>query len=344
MGLHQNLKRQIKRGLQHVVARYGTHTRTPRSPQLLILMYHRVLPPDDERVAFEEPGMTVSPATFKMNLEILAKYFEFVQLSDWLHRKSQGMPLPNKACAITFDDGWADNYEYAYPILQETGVPATIFVVTALLGTNRMFWPERLARIMVNIAAEHPQAWASPYLDWLRQANTDFTLLDIIPTREQISRYVAYAKQWTDQENHRRLDQIERELNLDLCPKHTSLLDWDQLGKMITSGLIEAGSHTCNHTRLTEKTPIEDVRREILDSKQQIEASTKQPVKTFCFPNGDYTQAALELVQHNYSGAVMTESGWNTVSTDNYQLRRIGVHEDIARDKTAFLARISGWM
>lgn len=338
------VKRMLKRGLQYAAAGAGLRAHSRKHPQLLILMYHRILPPGDARTRIEEPGMMVTPGSFRQHLKIITEQFEPVMLSDWLARKQQGLSLPARACAITFDDGWADNHEFAFPVLREYALPATVFLVSDMIGSKQQFWPGRLAHTLVSIAGNLPDAWEDPALDWLRNAKTSYRFSSDTPTNEQISELIAGAKALTDSEIHARIDHIEAKFGLQHAPQEAALLDWGQVSDMLASGLVEAGSHTCSHVRLNAQLPAGELEHQILHSKETIEMHTGQPVKTFCFPNGDYCPQALALVKQHYSGAVTTESGWNSSSTEAHLLHRIGIHEDISRDRIAFLARASGWL
>ena len=344
MSILYTAKTFIKKRLQILAALLGPHTRTPKKNQLLILMYHRILPIDDDRSQLEEPGMIVTPETFRHNLEIASEYFEFIKLSEWIDKKQNNIKLPDKACAITFDDGWADNHEFAFPILKEMNIPATIYLVADMVDTKKQFWPERLARTISTIAAEHSDKWSTSSLKWICDAVTKYNFSNRAPSKEEISQIIAHCKHLPDQEIHKRLSIIESELNLNTQSNNTPILNWSQINEMTTSGLIELGSHTCQHIRLGKETPSVTLEHEIIQSKKIIEKKSKQPVKTFCFPNGDYSNDSLELVKEHYSGTVTTTHGWNTEKSNLHLLKRIGLHEDIANNKTAFLARISGLM
>ncbi|MDH5387403.1 MAG: polysaccharide deacetylase family protein [Gammaproteobacteria bacterium] len=313
-------------------------------PKILILMYHRILPANDRRAQLEEPGMIVTPETFRSHVSMLKQHFNIIHLSKWLELKNSGAELPERACAITFDDGWADNFEFAFPILKELDAPATVFVVSDMIGTSRQFWPERLAQIVTCIAKDHPDQWSHTALDWLKNPATRYQFTTVAPTQEELGELISNAKALSDDEIHDRLNIIEHVLNLQGQINKPDLLNWEQLSEMNTSGLIEIGSHTCNHIRLSNEVDNVVLEYEIIASKKLIEKRTGQAVKTFCFPNGNYSAGALELVRKNYVGAVSTKKGWNTAASDSCLLHRIGVHEDIARDKTAFFARLSGWM
>jgi len=340
----QHVKSLLKKPLQILAANYGRHTRKAKQPELLILMYHRILPLQDQRAQQEEPGMMVSPETFALHISIIRERFEIMHLSQWLELKNKGENLPERCCAITFDDGWADNYEYAFPVLQQHNIPATIFLVSNMIGKQNDFWPGRLARVLTNIAQQHSPQWSHSSLNWIKQCKTDFTFSSTAPTQEQLSDIINEMKAYNDDDIHQRLDDIESSLQLDIKDSKPLLLDWRQVNTMCDTGLIEVGSHTCNHIRLTQDGNKEQLQDEIINSKATIEQYTGKEVKTFCYPNGDYSEHALSIVKQNYHGAVTTCRGWNTIESNDHLLQRIGVHEDISNNKTRFLARISGWL
>jgi peptidoglycan/xylan/chitin deacetylase (PgdA/CDA1 family) len=308
-------------------------------------MYHRVLPADDERVMFEEPGMTVTPATFNTHLELINKYFVPVRLSEWVERCTSGASLPGNSCAITFDDGWSDNHEFAFPILQKWNIPATIFLVTGLIGTDMKFWPEQLARLLTALSQCEYDYTGNPATSWLTGImpgrNPDWRLR---PDPEYLATVINNAKSFPDEEIYSQIDRIKSALNITLPQTKPSLLDWEQVSAMTESGLVDVASHTRTHTRLGAGISSGTLEGEIAGSKADIERQTGHRPSVFCYPNGDYSTQALAMVRNNFRCAVTTRSGWNTCGDDVHLLRRIAIHEDIANDETAFLARISGWM
>ena len=82
-----------------------------------LLMYHRVVPATDAARNAVEPGMFVTPETFERHLAWLTDSFSVLPLHEITTRLADDLPLPPRACAITFDDGWRDNYDFALPAL-----------------------------------------------------------------------------------------------------------------------------------------------------------------------------------------------------------------------------------
>ena len=86
MGGRNPLKRVIKRCLQHASAVLEPHTRSNSAPNLLVLMYHQILPLNDDRSQIEEPGMIVTPESFSNHLKLIKKYFDSIRLYYWVSR------------------------------------------------------------------------------------------------------------------------------------------------------------------------------------------------------------------------------------------------------------------
>jgi hypothetical protein len=171
--------------------------------------------------------MIVTPETFQKHLQWLRSGFEIVHLGDWVSAAKAGEPLPRQACAITFDDGWRDNFEFALPILQRTRTPATVFAVSHMIGTREAFWPNRLARVL---SSPEYQASNSPALDWLRELMPSTGTAST--QRERISAAISAAKALPDRELSERLDRIEQEL----WPGTTPLALTSRLGRTTGDG------------------------------------------------------------------------------------------------------------
>lgn len=334
------LKRFFKSAASTLAACAGPHRQPSPAAKLWVLMYHRVLPKGDQRFALEEPGMLVTPETFAMHMREIKRHFDVIDLPEWVKLKQQNLPVPRKACAITFDDGWADNYEYAFPILKAEKVPATLFAVAEKIGTDFQFWPNIITALLFNADARLSLQKHSLFAQIFTLQPVRSTFVD----REYAAAYIAKLKQFSDRAIFAALEDIAwRSL---LAPgSSNALMSWEQLTAMQQSGLVSIGSHTCNHKRLTDALSEDEMQHEIIESKTIIENRLSSTVDLFCFPNGDYSSRALELVQQTYAAAVTTQRGIVKANACNlHELTRVGVHDEISYTPRLFSARLSGWI
>ena len=345
------IKQAVKTALRTGAAAIGPH-RWRRGPCLLVLTYHRVLPEGHRARETEQPGMLVSPELLAMHFEVLQRYFTPVHLDDWLRAAKAGDPPPGRSLAITFDDGWRDNYDHAFPILKDAGMPATIFLVTDMVGSNYRFWPNRLAHAL--------KAWR-PHFSGRLDENTRRRMIALgipldIPgadaTPEWIDGVISRCKVADDASMHALLDTIETALpEIKASAGHPwakqndqrDLLDWDEIRAMADTGLVRFGSHTRRHTRLREEVDPEIIDDEVAGSKRILESRLGQSIPLFCYPNGDHSPQAYARVKSDYDGAVSTLRGWHKRGMDPHRIARIGIHEDVSQTTTALLARVSAW-
>lgn len=102
-----------------------------------ILLYHEFYKTEPPKNLY---GLISTPENFEKDmLYVLEKGYKFVSLNDVIDYKNGLKALPEKSVALTFDDGYISNYTDIYPILKKYNIPATIFVVEDLVGTNNYF-------------------------------------------------------------------------------------------------------------------------------------------------------------------------------------------------------------
>jgi len=324
--------KQVRNGLFAGIALLKIKLR--RSPSLIILTYHRILPWQSPLRQTEQPGMMATPEALDMHLSLLRRLgAEFVSLDSWLDDQRQNRTLPRLAVAVTFDDGWQDNYEHAFPVLKKHGVPATIFLVSRRINTAWQFWPEQVLDLLVNHAhhLDHPEfQWLRPFLD------------EHLDDRSGFDEVINRLKALDDQTIETNLEQTRKALpdisqaNLNAHP----LLNQEELYTMLTSGLVTFGAHTRHHYRLNHLASPSDLENEIVGSQTDLQDLGLRPVSIFCYPNGNITGKGEELVQGHFSGACTTGRGWNRAPSDPFGLRRFNFHDGNGNTPMSFLASL----
>ncbi len=122
----------------------GLYHRIRNGRKLTVVMFHRTLAPDDPRHASSDPDYNLEPERLAQSFAFFRKHYHAVSLQQVLDCRRHGAALPRRPLLITFDDGWADNFDYALPALQRAGMPALMFVVADAVGRRQPFYQERL--------------------------------------------------------------------------------------------------------------------------------------------------------------------------------------------------------
>jgi|1186.fasta_scaffold152520_2 peptidoglycan/xylan/chitin deacetylase (PgdA/CDA1 family) len=129
------MRRQIKSALGHLMAVSHLDAVLLRGTAVVVT-FHRVQDGEDPR------GLSISRAMFERYCRFFADHFRVVALADLIARLERGEPL-DRQLAITFDDGYRDNFENAAPILETMSLPATVFVVSDWIGSEAWPWWDR---------------------------------------------------------------------------------------------------------------------------------------------------------------------------------------------------------
>lgn len=240
-------------------------TRKVKPPK--ILMYHRLA---DSKII---PG--ISSANFEAHLQHLIKYYQVVPVEEIIAGDNNKAENANKV-ALTFDDGYVDFYEKAWPLLRKYNVPATVYITTEFVEQKQWMWPDKV-RVMLN--ATSLTKVNIPHVGTLQLSEENF------------------EKNWHCISDHcLTLQESERDSFLqdlivlldvtisDFPISDFSALTWQQLHEMEKEGL-DIGSHTVTHPILTR---IDDkqLKNELLESKRVIESHIATEIHGICYPNG----------------------------------------------------------
>lgn len=301
-----------------------------RSGQYLVIInYHRAL-----------------GKNLRQQMRYLQRHYRILHLEDALEelytsdegaKKRDQRPL----MALTFDDGYLDNYIHGWKLARELHIPITIFPVCSNIEDGKYFsWlagksivsRSRVEKMIMDGQTYHlkdtqeSQALALAIHEQLRHANS-------IAEREQFLEDVQRAMEAS-------LPSRAKDGTNDLALP----LTWAEIREMEQSGLVSFGAHTVHHPVLAYLKDAEEVRREVTDCRTILEERLGHPVRTFAYPVGKRRHISDEVLQAvkaaGYTWAVTTIDGVNTRETDPYLLRRLP--GDITTHWLVMAAELSG--
>jgi len=281
---------------------------TQRSrPRLIILSYHQA-----------------SGGDLRSHLLYLRRHYRILHLETALeelympHKKGVQGKDRRTLLALTFDDGYYDNYSNAFPLACELQIPITVFLIPGLMENgnsfNSFWWTTRLTRLA--------------QVDRVMLEGRTYHL-----GRQQERKALA---QTIDARFSHAASSIEREeflaslyeilavpSSVVLKEEPTQLLTWTQVREMQESGWVSFGAHTMHHPDLGNLAAPAEVQREVGECRTVLEQQLGRPVRIFAYPFGHIGDQGLQAVkQTGYNWAVTTIPDVNTPRSDPYLLRR----------------------
>lgn len=311
------------------ITRLVSHVRSLLAGDLLILAYHRVWDISDEnRFPYDVELVSASLADFGWQMQYLQANFTPITFEK-LSRILDGLDdCPTRPVIVTFDDGYEDNYEEAFPILNAFGIPATMFLSTDYIGTEKTFWYDHLTHLLLT---------TERHSTFVASLGTNLELGEVRSRREAVRRLLTQLKRMPNDRRLAVLDELDTSLGGDA--EHSAAVEscpmsWEQVREMSSAG-IEFGSHTATHPILAN---VDDatLRRELEESKRTIESHTGKPIAAISYPVGGTTAiddrvfAAVQRAGYRFGATYLP--GTNSIGKlDEVTLRRLHVERYTSR-------------
>jgi peptidoglycan/xylan/chitin deacetylase (PgdA/CDA1 family) len=298
--------------------------------RLTIVMFHRVLPPDELR-SYPYPGIAVTPDELDWALQLFTRHFTVDPVSTSWEALVEGRPAPKPRLSVSFDDGQWDNLVHGAPVLARRGVRATFYVPVEPVDAQRLIWHDELGYSIAHLVAHQSRddVLVAARRHGLRVEGDGDVADDIVEAAKAL------------RPEHRdvlveELASLARDRGHD-PPSWGRLMTWDEVRALHAEG-HEVGSHSLSHTLLPQLA-VDEITREIAGSKAAIERELGAPITSFCYPNGDQDATCRDLARAaGYVNAVSTAWGRNRADADPFALARCDIDVRRFRDRRGRLS------
>lgn len=302
----------------------------------MILLYHQVC---DRRT--DPWKMAVHPDKFEEQLRVLKDSFNIISMEELVHGLRGGV-VPKNSVVITFDDGFADTYTNAVPLLEWYRLPASFYLSTGFIRVPRYYWWDELQSLIL-----HPTHLPMTLDQKIGTTRFQYTLRRSRVLTPRQSYQISTWTQGMRVENERvdlylRLHDSVRPLPVKQREGVLQVLgEWARINhvscryapmqryqvlQISREAMFHIGAHTVNH-RMLGAIEEEDIQRaEISGSKQDVEEMVQREVCGFAYPYGSYNATTRRLIETiGFDHAVSTETGVVTRDSDRYALPRLPV-------------------
>ena len=300
-------------------------------PRAGILMYHRIA-----EESLDPWGLCVPPDRFDEQMAVLAQTAAAVDLA--AIGDGSALDRCGRSVAVTFDDGYADNLLAALPILEKHDVPATFFLVSQALGSNREYWWDALMRAVLEsgplppvlalrlggveriFQLEEDHATPAPQHPWDAEEGAR-------SGRERL--YLGLWNAIVVLEPAEQEEAVEQVLAWAGCtpggPPHRHAAQADAIAALAHHPLVRIGSHTRHHVSLPDCDPRRQ-RAEIEGAHRELEDLLGRRIDRFAYPYGRYDRCAREIVEAlKIDLACTTVAGLATACSPRSELPRLHV-------------------
>jgi peptidoglycan/xylan/chitin deacetylase (PgdA/CDA1 family) len=248
--------------------------RLPRWRGVLGLNYHRIGDPSCE--PWDRTLWSTDAETLDAQLRLLARHAEVVGPEQLI--AAQRDDRPGRRVIVTFDDGYRDNYELAFPLLRSHGLTATFFLATGFLDRPRAPWWDEIAWMVRSATVTE-----LPAADWLPRP------LSLAPPSQDaaIADLVAHYKRLPGDRGEPFLERLATALGCGRCPAAAAgdlWMTWE-MARALRDGGMTIGGHTVTHPLLARLTADEQ-RAEIDGCAERLERQLGEPMRWFAYPVG----------------------------------------------------------
>lgn len=289
-----------------------------------VLLYHGVHPDDVVLDGRNSSGKHLPLARFAAQMKHLAATRPVVAMTDIAAAHRDEAELPDGAVAVTFDDGFLNNYLTAWPVLEAYGIPATFYLAVGFISTGRMIWSDVLEAAI--LGSRH-QELSLP----LGDMTTTFPLTSDDDRIAAFTTIKTACKKLPNATKDAVVETVCEKLGASIAADHPlyAFMTWDQVREMNASPHIAFGAHTVDHVSLA-KVPPDTMRDQIDRSVDAVGRALGQPCRQFSYPEGqadDYDDGVIAHLQSKgFDHAPSAIDGDNDLATTHpFHIRRMMV-------------------